>query len=155
MVFDAYIIIIHSVVHKSLLFRKEEKPVAPLVYSSFIRVANSDFRIFPYSLVVIFVFRIEDELLAILVYSSFGRVATSGFRIIPYTLVLVICLQKWGETSSGTGLLLVWTWFRDKFVATSSWGKLSSNEEWFRNHSAFTTALQHSVAIRMIVTSSN
>ena len=46
MVFHAQVIIIHSVVHKSLLFRNEEKLVALLVYSSFIRLATSGFRIF-------------------------------------------------------------------------------------------------------------
>ena len=56
MVFHAHIIIIHSLVHKSLLFRNEEKLVALLVYSSFVRVAASGFRIFPYSLVVLVVF---------------------------------------------------------------------------------------------------
>ena len=71
---------IHSLVHKSLLFRNEEKIVALLVYSSFIRVATSGFRITPYSLVVIFVFRKEEKLVERLVYSSFRRVATSGFR---------------------------------------------------------------------------
>ena len=121
MVFHANIINIHSVVHKSLLFRNEEKLVALPVYSSFIRVATSGIRIIPYSLAVLFVFRNEEKLVEILVYFSFRRVATSGFRKIS--------------------------------VATSSWGKLSSNEEWFRNHSKFTTALQHSIAIRMIVTS--
>ena len=80
MVFHAHIIIIHSVVHKPLLFRNEEKLVALLVYSSFIRVATSGFRMIPYSLVVVFVFRNEEKLEEILVYSSFTRVATSGFR---------------------------------------------------------------------------
>ena len=80
MVFHAYIIIIHSVVHKSLLFRNEEKLVALLVYSSLIRVATIGFRIIPYLLVVVFVFRSEEKLVEILVYSSFRRVATSGFR---------------------------------------------------------------------------
>ena len=56
MVIHAHIIIIHSVVHKSLLFRNEEKLVALLVYSSFMRVATSSFRTIPYSLVVVFVF---------------------------------------------------------------------------------------------------
>ena len=121
MVLYAHIINIHLVVHKSLLFRNEEKLVALLVYSSFIRVATSGFRITPYSLVVVFVLRNEEKLVEILVYSSFRRVATSGFRNVS--------------------------------VATSSWGKLSSNEEWFRNHSIFTTALQHNIAIRMIVMS--
>ena len=97
MVFHAHIINIHSVVHKSLLFRNEEKLVALLVYSSFIRVATSGFRIFLLSLVVIFVFRNEVKLAEKLVYSSFRRVATSGFRNIS--------------------------------VATSSSGRLSSNEE--------------------------
>ena len=83
MVFHAHIIIIHSVIHKSLLLRNEEKLVALLVYSSFIRVATSGFRIFPYSLVVVFVFRNEEKLVAILVYSSFRRVVTSGFRLFP------------------------------------------------------------------------
>ena len=55
MVFHARIIIIDSVVHNSLLFRNEEKPVALLVYSSFIQVATSGFRIVKYSLVVVVV----------------------------------------------------------------------------------------------------
>ena len=80
LVFHAHIINIHSVIHKSLLFRNEEKLVALLVYSSFIRVAASGFRIIPYSLVIVFVFRNEEKLVEILVYSSFRRVATSGFR---------------------------------------------------------------------------
>ena len=88
MVFHAYIIFIHSVVHKSLNFRKEEKLVALLVYCSFIPVATSGLRIFPFSLVVIFVFRKEEKLVEILVYSSFRRVASSGFRIIPWLLVV-------------------------------------------------------------------
>ena len=83
MVFHAHIIIIQSVFYKSLLFRNEEKLVALLVYSSFIRVATSGFRIIPYSLVVVFVFRNEEKLVEILVHSSFRRVATSGFRIFP------------------------------------------------------------------------
>ena len=37
----------HSVVHRSLLFRNEEKLLALLVYSSFIRVAIGAFRIVP------------------------------------------------------------------------------------------------------------
>ena len=80
MVFHAQIINIHSVVQKSLLFRNEEKLVAQLVYSSFIRVVISGFRIIPYSLAVAFVFRHEEKLEEILVYSSFRLVATSGFR---------------------------------------------------------------------------
>ena len=80
MVFLAHIINIHSVVHKSLLFRKEEKLVSLLVYSPFLRVATSGFRIIPYYLDVVFVFRNEEKLVEILVYSSFRRVATSGFR---------------------------------------------------------------------------
>ena len=80
MVFLAHIIIIHSVVHKSLLLRNEEKLVALPVYSSFIRVATSGFQIIPYSPVVVIVFRNEEKLVEILVYSSFRRVATSGFR---------------------------------------------------------------------------
>ena len=80
MVFHAHIIIIHSVVHKSLLFRNEEKLVVLLVYSSFKRVATSGFRIIPYLLVVIFVFRNEEKLVEKLVDSSFRQVATSGFR---------------------------------------------------------------------------
>ena len=80
MVFHAHIINIHSVVHKSLLSRNDEKKVALLVYSSFIRVETSGFRIIPYSLVVVFVFRNEEKLVEILVYSSFRRVATSDFR---------------------------------------------------------------------------
>ena len=71
MVFDAHIIIIHSVVHKSLLFTNKEKLVALLVYSSFIRVAGTGFRITPFSLVVVCVLRNEEKLIAILVYSSF------------------------------------------------------------------------------------
>ena len=80
LVFHAHIINIHSVVHKSLLFRNEEKLVALLVYSSFIRVATSGFRIIPYSLPVVFVFRNEEKLVEKLVYSSFKRVATTGFQ---------------------------------------------------------------------------
>ena len=80
MVFHAHIIIIHSVVHKSLLFRNEEKLVELLVYSSFIQVATSGFRKIPYSLVVVFFFTNEEKLAEILVYSSFRRVATIGFR---------------------------------------------------------------------------
>ena len=83
MVFHAHIINIHSVVHKSLLFRNQEKLVALLVYSSFIRVATSGFWTNPYSLVVVFLSRNEEKLVEILAYSSFRRVATSGFRIIP------------------------------------------------------------------------
>ena len=82
MVIHAQIIIIHSVVHKSLPFRNEEKLVALIVYSSFIRVATSGFRIIPYSLVVVFVFRNVEKLAETLVYSSFRRVATGGFRSI-------------------------------------------------------------------------
>ena len=52
MVFHAHIIIIQSVVHTSSLFRNEEKLVALLVYSSFIRVATRGFRMFPKPLVV-------------------------------------------------------------------------------------------------------
>ena len=80
MVFHADIINIHLVVHKSLLFRNEEKLVALLVYSSFLRVATSGFQIIPYSQAVVFVFRNEEKLVDILVFSSFRRVATSGFR---------------------------------------------------------------------------
>ena len=83
MVFYAHIINILSVVHKSLILRNDEKLVALLVYSSFIRVATSGFRINPYSLVVAFVFRNEGKLVETLVFSWFRRVATSGFRIIP------------------------------------------------------------------------
>ena len=36
-------------------FSNEEKPVALLVYSSFVRVATSSLQIFPYSLVVVVV----------------------------------------------------------------------------------------------------
>ena len=50
----AHFIIIITV-HWSLFFCNEEKPVALLVYSSFVRVATGDFRIFPYSLVVVVV----------------------------------------------------------------------------------------------------
>ena len=80
MVLHAHIINIHSVVHKSLLFRNEKKLVALLVYSSIIRAATSGVRIIPYSLAVVFVFRNEEKLVEILVYSSFRRKATSGFR---------------------------------------------------------------------------
>ena len=80
MVFREHIIIVHSVVHKSLLLRNDEKLVALLVYSSFIRVATSGFRIIRYSLAVIIVFRNEEKLVEILVYSSFRQIATSGFR---------------------------------------------------------------------------
>ena len=80
LVFHAHIINIHSVVLKSLLFRNEEKLVALLVYSSFIRVATTGFRLIPYSLAVVFVCRNEEKLLEILIYSSFRRVATGGFR---------------------------------------------------------------------------
>ena len=83
MVFHAHIIIIQSVVHKSSLFRNEEKLVALLVYSSFLRVATSDFRIIPYSLVIVFVFINEEKLVEILVYSSFRRVANNGSGMIP------------------------------------------------------------------------
>ena len=65
MVFHAHIINIHAIVHKSLLFRNEEKLVALLVYSSFIRVATSGFRINPYSPVVVFVLRNEEKLVEI------------------------------------------------------------------------------------------
>ena len=54
--------------------------MALLVYSSFIRVATSGFRIIPFSLVVLFVVRNEEKPVEILIYSSFRRVATSGFR---------------------------------------------------------------------------
>ena len=83
MVFLEHIITIHSVVHKPLLFRNEEKLVALLVYSSFIRVATSGFRIIPYSLGVVSVFRNEEKLGAILAFSSLRRVATNSFRINP------------------------------------------------------------------------
>ena len=42
-------------VNQSLLFRNEEKLVAIVVYSSFVRVATSDFRIILYSLEVVVV----------------------------------------------------------------------------------------------------
>ena len=48
MVFHAHVIIIHSVVHKSSLFRIDEKLVALPVSSSITPVAISGFRIFPY-----------------------------------------------------------------------------------------------------------
>ena len=80
MVFHAHNINFHPVVQRSSLFRNEEKLVALLVYSSFIRVATSGFRIIPYSLALVFVFRNEEKLVEILIYSSFRRVATSGFR---------------------------------------------------------------------------
>ena len=82
MVFHAHIINIPQVVHKSLLLRNDEKLVALLVYSSFIRVATSGFRISPYSLAVVFVFRNQEKLVEKIVYSSFRRVATSGFRTV-------------------------------------------------------------------------
>ena len=82
MEFHAHIINSQSVIHKSILFGNEEKLVSLLVYSSFIRLATSGFRIFPYSLVVGFDFRNEEKLVEILVYSSFIRVATIGFRIV-------------------------------------------------------------------------
>ena len=80
MVFHAHIIISLSIVYKSLLFRNDEELVALLVYSSFIRVATSGFRINPYSLVVIIFCRNEEKLVEILVCSLFRRIATSGFR---------------------------------------------------------------------------
>ena len=43
MAFHAHINMIHSVVHKSLLFGNEENLVALLVYFSFLRVASSGF----------------------------------------------------------------------------------------------------------------
>ena len=88
MVFLAHIIIIHSVVNRSLVSGNEETLVALLVYSLFIRVATGGFRIIPYSLILIFVFRNEEKLVAILIYSSFRQVATSGFRIFPQPLVV-------------------------------------------------------------------
>ena len=42
--------------HSCSLFGNEEKLVALVVYSSFVRVATSGFRIIPYSLVVVVVF---------------------------------------------------------------------------------------------------
>ena len=73
MVFHAHIII-HSIVHKSLLFRNEEKLVALLVNSSFIRVATIGFQIIPCSLVVVvvvvvvvFVLRNKEKLVTIVV----------------------------------------------------------------------------------------
>ena len=42
-------------VHQFLLLGYEEKLVAVLVYSSFVRVATSGFRIIPYSVVVVVV----------------------------------------------------------------------------------------------------
>ena len=62
MVFNAHIINIQSVVLQPLLFGNEEKLVALLVYSSFIRVAASGFWIIPFSLVEVFVFRNEEKL---------------------------------------------------------------------------------------------
>ena len=47
--------IIFTAVHQSILLRKGEKLVALLVYSSFIRVLTSGFRIFPFSLVLVVV----------------------------------------------------------------------------------------------------
>ena len=88
MLFHAHIIINYSVVHKSLLFRNEEKLVALLVYSSFVRVATSGFRVIPFPLVVVFVFRKAETPVALLVYSSFRVAGTKGFRIIPYHLVV-------------------------------------------------------------------
>ena len=157
MVFHAHIIIIHSVVHKSLLFRNEEKLVALLVYSSFIQVATSGFRTIPYSIPVVFVFRNEEKLVGKLIYSSFIQVATSGFRTIPYSILVVFVFrneEKLVEILFYSSFRRVaTTGFRNISVVTCSWGKLSSNEEWFRNHSIFTTALQHSIPIRMIATS--
>ena len=42
-------------IHQSLLFGNEEKLVTLLVYSSFVRVPTSGFRIFPYLLVMVVV----------------------------------------------------------------------------------------------------
>ena len=42
-------------VDQSLLFGNEEKLVALIVHSSFVRVATSGFRIIPYSLIVVVV----------------------------------------------------------------------------------------------------
>ena len=70
MVFYAHIFIIHSVIQKFLPYRNEEKKVALLVYSSFIRLATIGFRKIPFSLVVVFVFRKKEKLVAKLVYSS-------------------------------------------------------------------------------------
>ena len=51
--------------HQSLLFRNEEKLVALLVYSSFVRGATSGFWILPYSLkVVVVCAQMTTELLA-------------------------------------------------------------------------------------------
>ena len=59
---------------------------------------------------------------------------------------LVLTLWKWRETSSTTSLLLIRTsstsGFRNGSVFNSSGRILCSNEEWFRNHSVFTTARQ-------------
>ena len=65
---------------------------------------------------------------------------------------LVLTLWKWGETGSTTSLLLIrmssTSGFRkcSVFTSSSSSSFLCSNEEWFRNHSVFTTA-QHSDSI--------
>ena len=94
MEFHSHIKIFNSVVHKSLLITNEEKLVALLVYYSFIRVANSCFRITPYSLGVVFVCRNEEKLETILLYYSFIRVANSCFRITPYSLGVVFVFRK-------------------------------------------------------------
>ena len=96
MAFHTHSIIIHSVVHKSSLFRIEEKQVALLFYSLFIRVATIGFRPIPYPMVVIFVFRNEGKLVALIVCSLFRRVATIGFRTIPYSLVVVFVFNYLG-----------------------------------------------------------
>ena len=48
-------------VHQSLLFRNEEKRIALLVYSSFVRVTTSGFQKIPYSLVVVVCAQIKSE----------------------------------------------------------------------------------------------
>ena len=88
MVFHAFIIINRSVIRKSLLFRKEEKLIALLGYSSIIKVMTSGSRIISYSLVVVFLLRNEEKPVAQLVDSSLNRVATSGLRIIPQPLIV-------------------------------------------------------------------
>ena len=45
-----------TAVHRSLLYGNEEKLVAAIVYSAFVQVATSVFRIIPYSLVVVVVY---------------------------------------------------------------------------------------------------
>ena len=66
----------------------EEKLIAQLVYSSFIKLATSGSRKILYSLVVVFFFGNEEKPVAQPVDSSFRRVDTSGLRIIPQPLIV-------------------------------------------------------------------